>query len=1004
VQRHAAYTRARIAAVVARLHDLVYGDRVSVGELEIAGPTGRISPAEADRLTYRAARLGEELGPLWATFWLRGTAVVPADWRGSRVDLRFSSHSEATLWVGGRALQGLNEALPIAGVLQHVHDHESIATRTDALLLERAGGGERVPFTIEIACYAFRGEAEDRPFRTASPFRLDLCELARFDAQANELAYDLDVLAALERVAADPAWRGRLLAELNSFCNECDPDDRATWPAAAAILKALLAHRNGTAAHELTALGHGHVDTAFLWPAAETVRKCIRTFSSQLRYMERYPEYRFTSTSPLHYAWVKERAPELWERIRARIDAGQWIAVGATWIEPDCNLPSGESLVRQFLAGQRCFERELGGRSTIFWNPDAFGYAAQLPQIMRGAGVTRFLTQKPASNQFSQLRSHSFVWEGLDGSRVTAHVPPAGTFNTAAEVATLRGVADGYLDHDRSAHSLLLFGHGDGGGGPTPRMLEILRRTADLEGLPRVRQRPPEEFFAALEAELERDPLVVVGELFFERHQGTYTSQARTKRLNRRCERALHDAELACALAHRLGRAEYPRAEIAAALETMLLHQFHDVLPGCGIGEVHAEAERDLTRARAALDRLAGDALARLADAGAEAAPFSTAGHPRLEVAEAPDGTLVVCETPPCGAGGIRDDYEPVTAAARDDGSFVLENRQLRAVVAPDGSLVSLVHRASGREALSAPGNRLELYDDRPTRYDAWDIDPFHLETRRDCPPARSCELRAGGPLRAEIAFERAVGAGSTMRQVVRLDAEARRLEVHCELDWHERHRLLKVAFPVRVHAPDATFETQFGAVRRPTHYTTPYDLARYEVPAQRFCDLSEHGFGVALLTDSKYGYSAYGDTLRVSLVRAPTRPDPEADQGAHEFGYAIVPHAGGWQEGGIVAEAESFTTPLRFTAAAPRSFARVDDAHLVLDTVKLAEDGDDVILRLYEAHGARGTARVVLDPPPVRARRLSLLEDDAGAAEIRDGVVVVPYRPFEIVTLAVSG
>jgi alpha-mannosidase len=348
---------------------------------------------------------------------------------------------------------------------------------------------------------------------------------------------------------------------------------------------------------------------------------------------------------------------------------------------------------------------------------------------------------------------------------------------------------------------------------------------------------------------------------------------------------------------------------------------------------------------------------------------------------------------------------DAVSATRTPDGGVVLENAHLRAAIDAGGALVSLVDRASGRESLSAPANRLELYEDRPVAWDAWDVDPFHLETRADCAPADGIADLVADPLRAEVAFERPVGRASHLRQTFRLDAAARRLEVHTTADWHEDHRLLKVAFPLAVHAHEATYETAFGAVRRPTHFSTRHDLARYEVPGHRWADLSEHGFGVALLTESKYGYSAYGDTLRLSLLRAPKSPDSEADMGEHAFAYALAPHASGWQDGGVVAQARAFNAPLRWGAgiapAAP--WAQVDDPGLVLDTIKLAEDGGALVLRLYEAHGARGRARVRLGLPFASARRASLLEDDLGAAAVDGGEIVLDYRPWEIVTLLVD-
>jgi alpha-mannosidase len=997
IAAHREYTRERLQRFEERLAAAVHPERVAIADLMLAGPVGRIEHAAAQALEYRRVGPGEQLGPLFATYWLRVAATVPEAWAGARVDLVLDTRSEATLWLDGRAVQGLNSS--------------GTQPRPDATLVEPARGGERLAFEVEIACNGpfgrdVEGQGERGPFRSLSPFVLDACELARFDPAAWRRLWDFAVLRELElEPGLDPAFAGALLAGLDDFCNAVE-----TGVGGDEILAALYAGHAAGGPHELSAVGHAHLDTAWLWPVEESWRKAQRAFATQVRLMDEYPEHVFCASQAQHYAWVRDRDPALWEAIRERVARGQWTPVGGSWIEPDCNLPSGESLARQLLHGQRFFECELGRRCTELWQPDVFGYTAQLPQLMRQAGIARFLTQKLSWNRFTAPEHHTFTWQGLDGSQVLTHFPPTDTYNAEATVAELRrGVRD-YRDHARSRDSLLVFGHGDGGGGPTRAMLERLRRARDLRGLPRTTLRSPQAFFDRLEAGA-RDLCTVVGELYFEYHRGTYTSQAALKRGNRRCEAALHDAELLSAVAARLRGLAYPRAELAEAWRVLLVNQFHDILPGTSIAEVNERARADLAGVEAAADGMVGTALAALGSGGGAAASpggtpvaVNTTPFARRSVARDPAGALVVVDAPPYGVGAAAGTAEPVRVSRTPDGSAVLENEHLTATLTAGGSLASLVHRATGREALAAPGNRLELYEDRPVAYDAWDIDPGHLDTRADCPPADGIAQLDAEPLRAEVAFERAVGRASRLRQTFRLDASARRLEVHTTADWHEGHRLLKVAFPLAVHADSATYETAFGATRRPTHYSTRADLARYEVPGHRFADLSEHGFGVALLTDSKYGYSAFGETLRISLLRAPKAPDPTADMGEHAFAYAILPHAGGWQEGGVVGEARAFDAPLRWGAGvAAGSWAQVDAPGLVLDTVKLAEDSDAVVLRLYEAHGGRGRARIRLALPWTSARRANLLEDDVGPVAVDGEEIVVDYRPWEIVTLLVD-
>jgi alpha-mannosidase len=921
------------------------------------------------------------LGPLWATWWLAVEGRAPDEWDGEQVDLLLVTNSEATLWLDGEPAQGLSSG--------------GAYVRADAMLTERAAAGQALSASVEIACNGLFGWSELYPQpqhveAPGPPFRLERCELARWDREAWALSSDLDVLAALmDEPGGDDAWRGELLRELNRFCNAWDPDERATWPAARAILAPLLARRNATLTHEITAIGHAHIDTAWLWPLEETFRKCVRTFATQLRLMERYPAYRFACSQAQQYAWIRDRAPELWARIRDRVAAGQWLPVGGTWIEPDCNLPAGESLVRQFLHGQRFFERELGRRANVFWNPDVFGYNGQLPQIMRGAGIDGFLTQKLSWNRFNPPEHHTFRWVGIDGSAVLAHFPPADTYNAEATVPELRRAARDFKDHALSARSLLVFGWGDGGGGPTAHMLETLARVEDLQDVPRTTIGDPEAFFAELADAAEWPE--VVGELYLEYHRGTYTTQARTKRASRRAERALHDAELLAAVSD----APWPREELDSAWRSLLLNHFHDILPGSSIGEVHARAERDL----AEVEAVAGAVRDRFVTGEV----VNTVDVERREVVARADG-LRFAEAPPCGVGRLVEAHDAVRISVAGEG-FVLESSRLRAVLGRDGALRSLVERASGREAMAAPGNVLELYEDRPTDFEAWDLDPFHLETRSDCPGATEARVALAEALRAEVAFERPVGRRSRMRQTVRLDAEAARLEFHCAIDWHEDRRALKVRFPVAVHAPRATYEMQFGVVERPTHYSTRRDLAQFEVPGHRFADLSEHGFGVALLSAATYGWSVHGGDMRMTLLRSPRWPDPDADVGHHELSFAICPHRGGWQDAGVTAEALCFNAPLLLGTAAgdPHSWFSTDAPGLLVDTVKRAEDGDALVVRLYEAHGGRGTGRLRVGVPFTEAWFTNLLEDRVGAAEVDGDEVVIAYRPFEIVTVVLA-
>lgn len=1002
--RYAGYTRTRLAQFARRLKSAIYPEREKVLRIELAGPTERISFAEAQALLYRDIGLSEPLGPLWSTYWVRVTARIPQSWRGARVDLYWDSRSEGLLWLDGRSSQGLNIG------------------RNAARLTPAARGGETLTFHVEVACNRAFGAAE-AGHPPKEPYLLETCELRRFDSDAWTLFHDFDVLRQLEadrepaqtprstggvapkivRPALDTTWAGRLLHELNKVCNVLDPDDRATWAAGHAILGTLLAVRNGDVVHELSAIGHAHIDTAWLWPIEETRRKCQRSFANVLALMDEYPEFKFACSQAYQYAVIEETDPDLFARIRAKVANGQWIPIGGSWVEPDCNLPSGESLSRQFLYGQRYFERTFGARSRIFWNPDVFGYAGQLPQLMREAGMDRFLTQKLSWNRFTSPPHHSFHWRGIDGSEVLTHFPPVDTYNGMASMEELRYHAANYKDADRSAQALYLFGFGDGGGGPDAFMIEQLRRTKNLLGVPRSETRDPNEFFDRLGRDAD-DFATVEGELYFEYHRGTYTSQAEVKRLNRLVEGRLQTLEFLCTASLLAGKPAPSRAEIEGLWRTLLTNQFHDILPGSSIGEVYARTQSELEEAAQTAEVLSQNLLDALSEPG-EPRPINPIGFSRDGFTTAPDGRLHYVHAEPFSAGESEDAQDEVHVTESENGDILLQNWQLKVTLTRAGRVHSLV---GPREALSADANRFVLYDDRPTEYEAWDIDPFALETGRDAGPAESCTIVSHGPERAEVRFEYGIGRASRMSQTVRLDAESDCLEFDTEIDWRERKTLLRVLFPLVVQSPRATYETMHGAVERPTHASTDADLAQYEVPGHRWADLSEPGFGISLLTDSKYGYSTFGSTMGLSLLRGSESPDRNADIGVHRFRYALYPHLGDWREAETVAVAARFNRSLIW-AKGPvhdiltKPLVSAEASNVVIDTIKPAEDGKGWVVRLYESHGGSVTARLEFGVT-VRSVRLSNTLEDSGAAIPLDGnSCSLTLRPFQIVTLRVE-
>lgn len=992
MQKHPDLTRARIESWLKpeQLPGRLYPRKAPVRLAAWRAP-GRVGYAEAVRAKYRPAKIGQRLGPLWATTWFKVDIEVPSAWRGKDVDLLWDSCSEACVWHNGVPLQGLTGSgappwLNVPGPVRSAF---------------RLPPGARHTFHIEAACNHLLGDT--RIFgldetNSRSGF-LQQAEIALFDREAWDLLWDYTVIAGMAReLPARTPRAAQALWTANAMINACDLDDRATWPAARKLARSFLAARNGDSQHNISAIGHAHIDTAWLWPLAETVRKCYRTFSTAVRCMDEYPEYKFVCSQAQQFAWMKEQQPALYAKIKRQVAAGRFVPAGGTWIEPDCNIPSGESLIRQFLHGQRFFKQEFGRHCREFWNPDVFGYNGQLPQIMRAAGIRRFLTQKLSWNQFNKPAAHTFLWEGIDGSRVLTHFPPADTYNGNASARELLFNVSNYKDLERSNESCYLFGFGDGGGGPTREMLEQLRRYGDTDGIARVVQRTPGEFFDRLEADL-KEPTVQVGELYFEMHRGTYTTQAANKRDNRRSEDLLHDVEFLAAVSG--GR--YPRAELDRLWKLVLLNQFHDIIPGSSIAEVYRDSAAHYAEVLASGAKLREDALRQLVPPGRRRiAALNTLGFPRREVVTL-DGEPAVVSAPSMGFA-IREPAEdgaPPVRLEETAAGFVLQNDHLRAVVRRDGSVTSLRDKRTGREALAGPANRFVLFDDLPVNWDAWDVDAFHLEKSRPVAGAKTCRVLERHPLRVTLEFHYDISATSRMRQLVTLDAVAPRLDFACDADWNEAHQFLKVEFPTTIRSDTAAYEIQFGHLRRPTHFNTGQDLARFEVCAHRWADLSEPGCGLALLNDCKYGHATRGGLMRLSLLRSPKSPDPAADLGRHRFRYALMPHGGDPCAAGVIPAARAFNAPLlvRKTDAAPRehSFFGVDNPAVVIDTVKQAEDSRDIIVRLYESHGSRGRVKLRTTLPVRSAAFCNALEEEEKPA--RRGLTF-DLAPFRIVTL----
>ncbi|PAZ11293.1 alpha-mannosidase [Streptomyces sp. SA15] len=1005
--------RRRIEERVERVHDqrikpAIYAATVPF-EVEAWQAPGEPVPfAEAAAAPYEPFAMDTPWGPPWGTTWFRMRGQVPAEWAGKRVeaviDLGFVGD-----WPGNQAeaLVHLTDGTPLKAV-NPLNQYVAIANP--------ATGGETVDYLVEAASNpdilannfsapTTMGDvltAGDRPLYT---FRR--ADLAILDEQVWHLDLDLQVLRELMvHLGEHEPRRHEIMHALDRAMDALDLDDiSGSAPAVREVLAPVLARPAHASAHTVSGVGHAHIDSAWLWPIRETKRKTSRTFSNVTSLADEYDDFIFACSQAQQYEWVRDNYPHVWARIQDSVKKGQWAPVGGMWVEADGNLPGGEAIARQLIHGKRFFIEHFGVETKGVWLPDSFGYTAAYPQLAKLAGNEWFLTQKISWNQTNKFPHHTFWWEGIDGTRIFTHFPPVDTYNARFSGEEMDRAVRNYSEKGGGTRSLAPFGWGDGGGGPTREIMERARRLKDLEGSPKVVVEHPDKFFAKAREEYPDAP-VWNGELYLELHRATYTSQARTKQGNRRSEHKLREAELwaTTAALHAPGYS-YPYEKLDRLWKTVLLHQFHDILPGSSIAWVHREAEAEYARVAEELEALTAEAIAALGAGGPRV--FNTSPCDRSEVIRTADGTPAYVEVPASGSAPLTDAEppRPVKAEGR-----VLDNGLVRVEVAEDGTLSSVYDLRANREVLAGRGNLLRLHTDLPNYWDAWDIDKHYKNRYTDLLTPDSVEAVSQDPLLGAIRVTRSFGKGSTITQTITVRAGSPRIDFETDIDWHEAEKILKAGFPVDIRAPHSSAEIQFGHVQRPTHTNTSWEAARFEVAGHRWVHIGEPGYGVAVINDSTYGHDVSRTvredggtttTVSLSLVRAPRIPDPEADQGRHRFVYSLLPGA---DIEDAVAEGYALNLPLRVAdaAGAPEPVVAVDGEGVTVEAVKLADDeSGDVVVRLYESRGGRAHGVLRTGFPLAGAQVTDLLERPLEDADIDgDGGIAVSLRPFQVLTL----
>lgn len=981
-------------------------------------------------------------GENWEDF--RFTAVTPVDFRGQttliiRTGMEGkweATHPQILVWVNGKIEQAFD------------------TRHTELILDEVAVPGK----SYEIFLQAYHCPEVTVVDYVAPQLYIYIADVMD---DVSQLYHDIDVPHVAATLLPDGCRdREMTLRRLSDAVNCLDlrrpysPGFHASIKAAREYLQgnyyAMLEDREPEAIAEC--IGHAHIDVAWLWDLHQTRHKAVRTFSTVLKLMEKYPEFKFMSSQAQLYQFVKEDHPDVFERIQEAVQRGQWEVEGGMWVEADCNLSGGESLVRQFLYGNEFFVNEFNRRSRILWLPDVFGYSAALPQILKKSGINYFMTSKLSWSEFNLSPYDTFMWKGIDGSEVLTHFTPsrdysgisaAGvkdlayytTYNAMLGPNEIKGGWQRFQQKGLDNRFIVSYGYGDGGGGPCDWMIENARRMKNpVAGCPAVRQTFALDFFQELEKRVSgrKDLPKWSGELYLEYHRGTYTSQGRNKRNNRKLELLLREVELWSSMAKQYGM-PYPQDELRDIWRRMLTLQFHDILPGSSIRKVYADSNEIYAELFARAEALKKTALDVLdARSGGDIVLYNSLSHERDDIVwfDGPDGVCALQDVTgtafpvqkiggkyvafvqglkPMGGTSFSFVFGEIagTCVAVDTNGF--DTTFFSGKFGGSGFISSLWDKRAQRE-LARQGeslNRIVCYENRPHNYDAWDINIYYDERFWDLGKPVRFEVISAGPIAAVVHVQWKIG-GSVIDQDMLFYHDLPRIDFHTVVDWKEQHGLLKAHFPLDIFYNEAQFDIQYGNVRRATHKNTSWDAARFEVCAHKWADVGEANYGAALLNDCKYGYSVDENSMALTLLKSSTYPDPTADQEMHRFSYSLMPHEGNWRAASVPRRAYEFNIPVTArkssggAAAGAASFAAVDVPNVMVESVKGALHGEGTIIRLYECYGARTKARLTLSHAPREACFTSLMEDDGDAITLDGNSIELCFAPYEIVSLRI--
>ncbi|WP_026486042.1 alpha-mannosidase [Caldanaerobius polysaccharolyticus] len=1037
----------RIERILRELKEYIYSEKIPIESYKVKPcGYGDYHLLDSDGSDWDTFLKGDRWGGRDKHFWFKTAVKIPEKFGGKTVVYNLSTGREGgwdalnpqfLLYINKKLIQGLD------------------VNHREVLLCENASVGE--VYNIDLYAYAGMGEG-----------LVELnCSIAVLEREVERLYYNMKVpLDVAKLLDEDDLRRIRILQYLTEAVNKIDLRKPFSESFFASVKEAndyldteFYGKYCGNEDVVEICVGHTHIDVAWLWTLAQTREKAARSFATVINLMKQYPEYIFMSSQPQLYKFVKEDHPELYREIKEMVKQGRWEAEGAMWLEADCNLTSGESLVRQILFGTRFFKKELGVESKILWLPDVFGYSAALPQILKKSGIDYFMTTKISWNEYNQMPYDTFMWRGIDGTEVLTHFvstrdyskgKPEGwftTYNGFINPSQVMGCWQRYQQKDLSNQVLNCFGYGDGGGGPTKEMLENARRLEKgIPGCPKVKMGKALDFFRNLDKKVKGNKKLPkwVGELYLEYHRGTYTSMARNKKYNRKTEFLNIEAELFSAMNSVLLGGKYPQEEINKCWEVTLLNQFHDILPGSSIKEVYEDSKVQYERVNAIGRDIVNTAICSISSnigiKDISVVVFNQLSYERSDIVkfELPEGwdsaliydgdrllpsqvvegnkVIFFAERVPSKGYKV---YTLKKAEAPNErngelkaSKAELENRFFDIRLDDSGNIVSIYDKINDREVLKANhrANVLQAFEDKPHNYDAWDINIYYQEKMWEIDGVESIDVVEQGPVRAALKIKRKF-MDSVIEQIIYIYKDIPRIDFANKIDWKEKQILLKAAFPVDIHADKATYEIQYGNVERPTHWNTSWDYARFEVPAHRWVDLSEGGYGVSLLNDCKYGHDIKDSVMRITLLKSAIQPNEDADRELHEFTYSLYPHSGDWKAADVVSMAYNLNCPMYAKVEMPHqgklpselSLLGVDKNNVVVEVVKKAEDSDDVIVRMYECYNARTKVKFTFFKPFERVVECDLMENEIKDQDFQGNTFTFEIRPYEIKTFKIT-